>query len=136
MSDVPTSPTQGPFSFIGPETVNLAASNPRDAILCTYEFVRGALSTALSELGVELDSDELDALGLVREAESRGIVPPETTDAVMGLNVLHNLAKHSPVREMSPDKAYEYIAMADGALYSLAHAIRKHRVTHPEARTA
>lgn len=115
---------------------DLADSDPREAVLRAYDAVREAFRQGLAEAGVEIDSDALDALGLVREAESRGIVPSETTDAVLGLNILHNLAKHSPVREMSPSRAYEYLAMADGALYSFATAIKKHRLASSSAAAA
>ena len=77
-------------------------------------------------MGANIDPDGLDALGLAREAESQGIVPAEVTDAVLGLNVLHNLALHAPMCEMSPVRAYEYLAMADGALYSFASALKNH----------
>jgi hypothetical protein len=120
------------MSLLDTNIRDLADSDPREAVLQTYDAVREAFRQGLAEAGVEIDSDGLDALGLVREAESRGIVPSETTDAVLGLNVLHNLAKHSPVREMSPSRAYEYLAMADGALYSFATAIKKHRLAPDE----
>ncbi len=86
-------------------------------------------------MGVKIDADGLDALGLVREAESQGIVSAEVTNAALGLSVLHNLALHAPVREMSPARAYEYLAMADGALYSFATALRQH-VASPLAAAA
>jgi hypothetical protein len=86
------------------------------------------LRRGLEEVGVEVDNvaDGLDALGLVRVAETRHIVPPEVTDAMLGLNVLYNLARHAPEREMSPARAYEYLAMADGALYAFATAATRH----------
>jgi hypothetical protein len=113
-------------SLLGTEIADLANSDPREAVLRAYEAVREAFRRGLEEVGVRIDADGLDALGLVRDAESQGIVSAEVTDAVLGLNVLHNLALHAPVREMSPARAYEYLAMADGALYSFATALKKH----------
>lgn len=118
-------------SLLGTEIADLANSDPREAVLRAYEAVREAFRRGLEEVGVKIDADGLDALGLVREAESQGIVPAEVTDAVLGLNVLHNLARHAPVREMSPGRAYEYLAMADGALYSFATAVKKQRNPAP-----
>jgi len=123
-------------SLLDTDIRDLADSDPREAVLRAYEAVREAFRHGLAEAGVEIDPDGLDALGLVREAESRGIVPSETTDAVLGLNVLHNLAKHSPVREMSPSRAYEYLAMADGALYSFATAVKKSQLVSSSAAAA
>jgi hypothetical protein len=113
-------------SLLGSEIADLANSEPREAVLCAYEAVREAFRRGLEEVGVKIDAAGLDALGLAREAESQGIVSAEVTDAVLGLNVLHNLALHAPVREMSPVRAYEYLAMADGALYSFATALKQH----------
>lgn len=125
-----------PFtSLLGTTMDDLANSEPREAVLRAYDAVREAFRRGLEEVGAKIDADGLDALGLVREAESQGIVPAEVTDAVLGLNVLHNLALHAPVREMSPARAYEYLAMADGALYSFATALKK-RATPPLAAAA
>lgn len=134
-SDSSEAVTGASFSFLDPKLVDLASSNPRQAVLCAYEAVQEALRTDLSDLGVTFGPD-LDALALAREAESRGIVPPEVTDAVLGLNILHNLAKHAPVRDMSPAKAYEFLAMADGALYSLTTAMKKRGKVSQVARAA
>lgn len=106
--------------------IELAGSDPRGAILGAYEAVRAALRAGLVEAGLAIEDGDLDALDLAREAESRGIVPPAVTDAVLGLNVLHNLAKHAPSREMSTTRAHEYLAMADGALYAFSAALSKH----------
>jgi hypothetical protein len=126
--DQPAAGAETPFNFLDSEVVNLASSDPREAVLRAYQAVREALRSGLEGIGVELVFNELDALGLAREAESRDIVPPEITDAVLGLNVLHNLALHAPVREMSPARAYEYLAMADGALYSFTAAMKKQHI--------
>jgi hypothetical protein len=121
--------TAGPrTSLLGADLVNLAETDAREAILRAYEAVREALGRALQDAGIEVESESLDALSLVREAESHGVTPPETTDAVLGLKVLGNLARHAPSRELSPARAYEYLAMTDGALYSLATALKKHLV--------
>ena len=122
------SPIRPSVGLLGGELSALAESNPRETVLRTYETVRQAIRRGLEEVGVELDddADSLDALGLVRIAETRNIVPPEVTDAVLGLNVLYNLAEHAPEREMSPSRAYEYLAMADAALYAFATAAARH----------
>jgi hypothetical protein len=134
---VPTDTTEAVYtSLLDTDIGALADSDPREAVLCAYDAVREAFRQGLAEAGVENDANGLDALGLVREAESRGLVPSETTDAVLGLNVLHNLAKHAPMHEMSPSRAYEYLAMADGALYSFATAIKKSRVASPSMAAA
>lgn len=128
--------TEPPVSLLGTEIVDLASTDPRAAVLRAYEAVREAFRRGLKEAGVDMDTDGLDALGLVREAESQGVVPATVTDAVLGLNVLHNLAKHAPSREMSPARAYEYLAMADGALYSFATAVKKHQAAGPHLSAA
>jgi hypothetical protein len=56
-----------PFtSLLGTELVDLANTDPREAVLRAYGAVRNAFLKGLSEAGVEVDSSqELDALGLM-----------------------------------------------------------------------
>lgn len=127
-------PSAPPESLLGSELAELAESDPREAIFAAYGRVQEALQRALADMGVShTEAETLDALSLVRLTESSGLTPPETTDAVVGLNVLHNLAKHAPGSGLSASRAYEYLAMADGALYSLASALKHQR---PKERSA
>lgn len=121
-------------SLLGPEILELADRSPREAILQAHETVRVALARALTEAGAEVETNGLDPLDLVREAESRGITPAQVTDAVLGLNVLANLAEHAPSHEPSAARAREYLAMTDGALYALTVAVKSYLASRePEA---
>jgi hypothetical protein len=95
--------------------------------LDAYGVVRRTLEDGLKEAGVEVDAGQLDALDLAREAERHHLSGSKVTDAVLGLNVLYNLAKHALSNEMSPARAFEYLAMADGALYAFSAATKTSR---------
>lgn len=112
-------------SLLDSGLAQLAGSQPREAVLRAYSAVAEALEAALRQADIEVQTADGDALALARAAESAGLTRPETTDNVMGLSVLHNLARHAPSQELSPARAYQYLAMADGALYSIAYAMRR-----------
>lgn len=120
----PQSATPRSISSLTPPRIgSLIDTDPRQAILEMYEVVRRGLRRGLAEAGVDPD-EEADALELCREGERAGLFPPRVTDAVMGLNVLRNLALHAPGGEqLRPERAREYVAMAEGALYAAAIAL-------------
>lgn len=103
----------------------LAESNPRRAILEMYAAVEQTLRDALCERGIGFE-EGADALSLVRAGESAGLFPAEVTDAIVGVQVLRNLAADAPTREqLEPAKAREYIAIAEGSLYAIRMALRR-----------
>lgn len=104
---------------------DLAETDPRGAILEMYTAVEDTLRDALRQRGIAFD-DDADALALVRAGESAGLFQAEVTDAILGVQVLKNLAAHAPTREhLEPAKAREYIAIAEGSLYSVRMALRR-----------
>lgn len=122
----------GSVSSLTPESISgLVEADPRQAIIDMYEVLRQGLRRGLEEAGVDADADA-DALELCRIGERAGVLPPSVTDAVVGLNVLRNLAMHAPSDEhLQPQKAREYVAMAEAALYAASVALAKHVRSRP-----
>lgn len=59
------------------------------------------------------------AVRLARLARQAGLVTPETVKAIEGLSVMRNLAAHGSAREISSERAMEYLALVDAVLYTL-----------------
>ncbi len=125
----PLQPSTGASGVAGPgappEIRELVEVDPRGAILGMYSTVEQVLRDALREHGIEAE-ESADALSLVRAGESVGLFPAEVTDAILGIQVLRNLAAHAPTQQhLEPEKAREYIAMAEGSLFAVAMALRR-----------
>lgn len=127
-TEQPRSGTGGSISSLTPRQVGeLIETDPRQARLEMYEVLRRGLRRGLAEAGVDTEA-EADALQLCRAGERAGLFPSRVTDAVVGLNVLRNLALHAPSDEqLRPERAREYVATAEGSLYAASIALTQAR---------
>ena len=74
----------------------------------------------LERAGAKVEGDASWSV-VLRAAEDHGVISKQTSDAVYGLSMLRNLAAHAGRfrREVQPDEAKEYLALADGVLYAI-----------------
>ena len=56
---------------------------------------------------------------LLRIAADRGLITPETVNAVEGITVMRNLAAHGQASEVTPERAQDYLVLAEAVLYTL-----------------
>jgi len=97
---------------------HLAITAPAEAVLQAHEQLEGRLRQLLRESGY----DPEQAWGmrrLVGEAHTRNLVSDELARVVDGVTVLRNLAAHGHARDLSSERASEYLALMDTILYSL-----------------
>lgn len=106
--------------------VDQARESPGEAVLAAYSQLGEAFTRGLKELGIGIDAEQNDPLALAREAERKGVIGPEITHAIEGLDILRNLAARRPSQALSEGRAFEYLAMADAVLYAIAGALSKH----------
>jgi hypothetical protein len=99
------------------ELAELARQSPATAILEAYTRVETRLRELLEAHGAK-PVTAVGAVGLALLAEQAHLVSAETVKAVEGISVLRNLAAHSRA-EVTVDGAMEYLALADGVLYSV-----------------
>ncbi|SRR6266545_1747337 len=62
---------------------------------------------------------QMGAVSLARLGERKGQINNETVRAVEGLSVMRNLAVHGGIRQINPERALEYLALADAVLFAL-----------------
>lgn len=94
----------------------LAEASPDTAISEAYRTIERQLRVRLMDQQVPPD---LDVVGLVLFGQEKGVINQETVNAVQGLSVLRNLAAHGRVGEVTPDRAVEFLSLADGVLFAL-----------------
>jgi hypothetical protein len=113
-----------PESFeLSDELGVLAESQPSLAVLGAYKEIERALLVTLADVD---DPTKVRAGGprLARLALQHGRIPPETANAVEAISVLRNLAAHGNPREITADRAREFLAMADAVRFSIEQAGR------------
>jgi hypothetical protein len=97
---------------------------PATAVVDAYTRVEEALRERLARKGVT-KVYQTSAPELVRLAAESNLLPPQTIQAFLGLSVLRNLAIHAGDTEVSPEKAMQYLALADGVLFDLKGGLSK-----------
>jgi hypothetical protein len=116
-----------PVGRLASMLVDLARKSPRDAVLTAYGRLGEALARGLKEVAVEVGASADDPLSLARRAERADVIGPEITHAIEGLNVLRDLAAHRLDPGVSEGRAFEFLAMTDAVLYSIASALAKYQ---------
>ncbi len=105
------------------ELGDMAREHPAAAVLEAYGRVERRLRQMLeahdeAQEGITLRSTT-SAVGYARMAEQAGLVSPETVRAVEGLRMLRNLAAHGREGEVPPQRAVEYVVLAEAVLFAL-----------------
>ena len=100
------------------DLLELAQRIPAAAIIQAHLRIEQALRQTLSSAKVETSDSEVTA-ALVGNALTRGLITPETANAVEGATVMRNLAVHGPRREVSTKQAIEYVTIAAAVLYAI-----------------
>ena len=98
-----------------PEVVSVsdvAGTSPRAVILKAHERIEALLGDALEQAGEHVD-DADSAAALARRAGARGLITPQSVNAVEGLAVMSNLAAHDISGEVTPARAAGYLVLAD-----------------------
>jgi hypothetical protein len=108
---------QPPPRVVG-ELAPAAEATPTAAIQEAYATVERELRHLIGNTG-STQSASLGAVGLARLAESKELLNSETVRSIEGLSVMRNLAIHNGGREISPEKAMEYLALTDAVLYTI-----------------
>jgi len=109
-----------PGESVAVELAGIAEQAPLAAIIESFGRVETALRDLLAAAG--LDVSQLSVPALVREAQARDLISPETASAIEGITVLRNLAAHGRAGAVRHDRAVEYLALVDAVLYTLRRA--------------
>jgi hypothetical protein len=115
-------PTAGKSRMIG-ELRERTAKSPEAAVIEGYGEVERELATVIAQAGESQNGDmPRSAAGLARLAASKGIIRPETVNAVEGLTVLRNLAAHRG--DVTEEKAEEYLTLVEAVIFAIRQNAR------------
>jgi hypothetical protein len=99
---------------------SLAERDPPTAVFEASARVEEELRRVVASAGdPHIDVSRLGISALAQEAHRAGRLNAETAQALDGLSVLRNLVAHGRAGDVTRDRAMEYLALADGALYSI-----------------
>lgn len=74
-----------------------------------------------------VDTSAMGPVALARLGEREGRISRDVARSVEGLGVMRNLAVHGRAPDTTTERAQEYLALVDGALYALRQAADKNR---------
>jgi hypothetical protein len=103
---------------LGQELARLADVSPRSAVLEAFLRIEVRLGELLA--GTGMDVPRASGRRLAMLARDKGLISDETMTAIDGLSVLRNLAAHSLASDISPERARDYLALADAVLYAMS----------------
>jgi hypothetical protein len=116
---LPPTISEGEIGGAAGKLDEIAEHSPPAAIVEAFAQVEASLRSVLKENGVAVE----DALWSVRRladlAREKGLITAETHDAVQGLSVLRNLAVHGGEKDISSQRAHEFVALAQGVVYAI-----------------
>jgi hypothetical protein len=98
------------------ELAPAAEATPLAAVQEAYATIQRELRRVVGSTG---ETANLGPVSLARRGERAGLINSETTRAVEGLSVMRNLAVHGGDRQITPERAREYLALTDGVLFAL-----------------
>ncbi|HTT95477.1 MAG TPA: hypothetical protein VMF55_12445 [Solirubrobacterales bacterium] len=112
----------------------IADTSPTGAIVEAFGQIELSLRSVLEADGADgLDRPwSVQRLGTV--ANQRGLITPETLDAIEGLSVMRNLAAHGGQKDLSPQRAREFVALSQGVLYAISMNAKSSKRSKDEPR--
>lgn len=97
-----------------------AAVDPSGAVLEAHARIEDRLRDLLMQAGVPAPvRRSTNASRLAEGLRRRNLITDEAARAVEGLSVMRNLVSHGGEGEVTPQRAREYLALADGVLFAI-----------------
>lgn len=107
------------------EFASEASTAPAAAVLDGYAAVERQLRSMLDGVVEPTKTAKMGGSRLARLAMQHELISAASVRAVEGIGVLRNLAAHGGAREVTPDRAVEYLALVDGVLFAVSEDYRK-----------
>lgn len=98
----------------------VAEVSPTGAIVEAFGQIEVSLRSVLEGDGADGLDRPWSVQRLATAAHQRGLITPETLDAIEGLSVMRNLAAHGGQKDLSPQRAREFVALSQGVLYAIS----------------
>jgi hypothetical protein len=115
----PPSISKGQIGGAAGRLDEIAAVSPTGAVVEAFGQIENALRALLAENGVEKLDRPWSVRRLAEIVAEKGLITAETKDAIDGLSVMRNLAAHGGQDDITPQRAHEFVALAQGVLYAI-----------------
>lgn len=116
---LPPSISKGEIGGAAGKLDEIAQRSPTAAIVEAFAQVEAALRGVLEEKGVEGVDTPWSVRRLAEIACEEGLITAETLDAIEGLSVLRSLAAHGGEKDISAQRAHEFVALTQGVIYAI-----------------
>lgn len=112
-------PESGVTRTLVEELNDVASLSPLTAVLDGFAAVDKALRDLIAKNHPDRPIKNGSTAQMVSIALSEGLITPETARNIEGITVLRNLAAHGRAREVTEERAREYLALVDAILYTI-----------------
>lgn len=110
-----------PVSQALEESRSLLVDDPQGAVLSAWEALSERVVELSGRSGIPAEPQQ-QALSLLVD---RGVLSEKTSNGILGLATMHNLAAHAPRVELTPPHAEEFLVLVDGVLFALDHDVKR-----------
>lgn len=98
----------------------IANISPEAAIVEWFAQIEASLRAALENAEIEVPPRSWSVYELSRLAFENNLISAGTKEAIDGLRVLRNLAAHGQAEDISPQRAHEFVALAQAVLFAIS----------------
>ena len=117
----PMAPTQSgskPEPAVVEVLADTVTTSPIGAVLEAHAAIERELRVLVADEIPDSNVSRMSMRQLLRLALDHGIITPETFNAVDGITIMRNLAAHGQPNEVTPERARDYLTLADAVLYT------------------
>lgn len=77
------------------------------------------LRDLIEKVDTSLTKRPMGATQLAKAAHRAGVISDETLEAIRGMALLRNLAAHGRAEDLTPERALDFVSLAEAVLYAL-----------------
>jgi hypothetical protein len=115
----PPSISKGQIGGAAGRLDEIASVSPTGAVVESFGQIESTLRTLLAENGVEMLDRPWSVRRLAEMSAEMDLITGETKDAIDGLSLMRNLAAHGGQDDITPQRAHEFVALAQAVLYAI-----------------
>ena len=119
-SHEPSAPKPSISGLLNHETERLVDASPSDAISQVWNQLENRVAVIAAQAGVtqKLLPEVLRAL------VDKRLIQPTTSDSILGLRNMRNLAVHAPPQRLTSEQARDFITMAEATTWALEQNLK------------
>lgn len=97
----------------------LTELSPQAAVMESMIRIEQKLRGLVEKVDISATKQPMGATQLAKAAHRSGVISDETLEAIQGMAVLRNLAAHGRAEDLTPERAIDFVSLAEAVLYAL-----------------